>query len=320
MKLIIQIPCLNEEATLPSTISDLPREIPGISEIEVLVVDDGSTDGTVETARRLGVDHILSLGNNRGLGRAFSAGISHAIQLGADIVVNTDADNQYCGEDIARLVEPILANRADLVVGCRPISDHPEFGMVKKCLQKTGSWVLRILSKTTVRDAASGFRAFSREACQRLFVYSRFSYCMETLIQAGNSSLRVESTDIRVNSKTRESRLFRSIPEYIWKSGSTMVAMFVLYRPGRFFLTAASLFLGLALILGIRFIYLVFLTSHPESHRTYLPSLILLCLCGLIGTLLVFLGVLGELMKSQRRITEEVLFLARRQWNHTSGN
>ncbi|MCP3965720.1 MAG: glycosyltransferase family 2 protein [Lentisphaerae bacterium] len=212
MKLIIQIPCFNEENTLAETIADLPKNIPGIDKIEVMVVDDGCTDGTVSVAKSLGVDHIVRLGTNRGLATAFWRGIEHAMDHGADILVNTDADNQYCGADIAKLVQPVIEDEADMVVGCRPIAKHPEFKFLKKMLQLFGSWTLRKISKTNVRDAASGFRAFSREMCQRIFIHSRFSYCMETLIQAGNSGCRVASVDIRVNPKTRESRLFKNIP------------------------------------------------------------------------------------------------------------
>lgn len=312
MKLIIQIPCLNEEKTLPDTLRDLPRSIPGIDCIEVLVVDDGSTDRTTDVARECGAHHVLSLGTNRGLGRAFATGVEFALAQGADIVVNTDADNQYCGADIPKLVTPILEGRADFVVGCRPILDHPEFSPVKKLLQLAGSATLRALSKTSTRDAASGFRAFSREACQRLFVYSRFSYCMETLIQAGNSRLRVISVDIRVNPTTRASRLFKSIPEYIWKSGSTMLAMFVLYRPSRFFGIFSGICFAGALLLGIRFILLVFVFSGPESGRTYLPSLILLTILALTGVLLGALAVIAELIRAQRKLTEELLYLQRR--------
>lgn len=315
MKLIIQIPCLNEEQTLPETVRDLPRSIPGIDVIEFLVIDDGSTDRTVEVARECGVHHVLRLGTRRGLAQAFAFGIEKAVSLGADIVVNTDGDNQYVGADIAKLVEPILKKQADLVVGCRPIVDHPEFSPIKKLLQLMGSGTLRYLSKTSVRDAASGFRAFSRDTCLRLFIFSRFSYCMETLIQAGNSNLRVASVDIRVNRTTRPSRLFRSIPEYIRKSGMTMLTMFVLYRPGRFFGILASVAISAALLLGLRFLYLVYFTSHPEPHRTYLPSLILLAILALGGLFLLALAVLAELIKTQRKMAEELLYL-RRKANH----
>jgi glycosyltransferase involved in cell wall biosynthesis len=311
MKLIIQIPCLNEEKTLPDTIRDLPRTIPGIDVIEFLVVDDGSRDNTAAVAESLGVHHVLRLGSNRGLARAFSRGVAYALAQGADLVVNTDADNQYCGQDIPRLVAPILANQADLVVGSRPIDDHPEFSPFKKAMQKAGSWALRYVSQTTVRDAASGFRAFSREACQRLFVYSEFSYCMETLIQAGNTGLRVVSVDIRVNPSTRPSRLFRSIPQYISKSGMTIFTMFMLYRPGRFFATIGSALLLAAFGLGLRFLWLVYLDPTSEPGRTYLPSLILTAILGVMGTLVFILGILGELIKYQRRLQEEILYRLR---------
>jgi glycosyltransferase involved in cell wall biosynthesis len=312
MKLVIQIPCLNEASTLPQTLADLPRSIPGIDTIEILVVDDGSTDGTPEVAEAHGAHHVLKLGTNRGLGFAFSRGIEKAVSVGADIVVNTDGDNQYCGADIAKLVQPILEHRADFVVGCRPINDHPEFGWTKRLLQKLGSATLRSLSRTHVRDAASGFRAFSRETCKRLFVYSRFSYCMETLIQAGNSQIRVSSVDVGINRKTRDSRLFKSIPEYIWKSGTTMLAMFVLYRPGRFFgVLAGACFAG-ALAIGLRFLFNIYVLDHPDPHRTYLPSLVLLAILALTGVMLAALGVLAELIRAQRMLTEEMLFLRRR--------
>ena len=313
MKLVIQIPCFNEEQTLPQTIRDLPKSIPGIDVIEILVVDDGSTDRTVEVARSCGVRHILSLGTNRGLGRAFSKGLEKAVLLGADVVVNTDADNQYVGADVAKLVEPILQHHADMVVGCRPIISHPEFSPLKKTLQLLGSWTLRLLSKTSVRDAASGFRAFSREACLRLVIYSRFSYCMESLIQAGNSQLRVDSVDIRVNSTTRQSRLFKSTPEYLWKSGATMVTMFVHYRPSLFFGLLSAVNLAGAVFLGLRFLYLVYLTPGAAAHRTYIPSLILLAVLTIFGVGCVTLAIIAELQRVNRRLVEEALYQLRRQ-------
>ncbi|ETX01456.1 MAG: hypothetical protein ETSY1_07315 [Candidatus Entotheonella factor] len=312
MKLIIQIPCLNEEETLPKTIADLPKSIPGVDVVEFMVIDDGSTDRTVEVAKRLGVHHILRLGSNRGLATAFCRGMEYALAQGADLLVNTDGDNQYCGADIPKLIEPILMNEADLVIGCRPIVDHPEFGIVKKVLERLGSWTLRKISKTTVRDAPSGFRAFSRETCQRIFLHSRFSHCMETLIQAGRSGIRVASVDIRVNRKTRESRLFKSIPQYLKKSGATILWMFVLYRPLAFFSTLVCIPFSLAMILGFRFLYLVFWLTEPIPGRTYIPSLILLSVLALCSVILFALGILGEILRSQRRVSEEVLFMQRR--------
>lgn len=311
MKLIIQIPCLNEEDTLPETVADLPRKVPGFDTVEYLVIDDGSTDRTSEVARECGVHHILQLGSNRGLATAFRKGVDLALAKGADVVVNTDGDNQYCGADIPKLVEPVAKGEADIVVGSRPIVDHPEFGTAKKFLQLLGSRVLRMISKTTVRDAPSGFRAFSREACLRIFLHTKFSYCMETLIQAGNNGLRVASVDIRVNPKTRDSRLFSSIPQYVWKTGATMVSMFLLYRPSRLFFSLAGVAFGAALILGLRFLYLVYFCGSADPSRTYLPSIILLAICALAGLMMSAVGVLAELSRSQRRLTEETLYLQR---------
>jgi glycosyltransferase involved in cell wall biosynthesis len=255
---------------------------------------------------------VLRLGSNRGLATAFRMGVDYALAHGADIVVNTDGDNQYCGADISKLVQPILNGSADLVVGCRPIVDHPEFGLLKKALQLAGSWMLRIISKTTVRDAPSGFRAFSREACQRIFLYSKFSYCMETLIQAGNNGLRITSVDIRVNPKTRDSRLFSSIPQYLWKTGSTMISMFILYRPSRLFVSAAAASFAASLILGVRFIWHVYLDGNADPNRTHLPSVILLAIFALTGCLLVVVAILAELSRSQRKLTEETLYQTRK--------
>jgi len=307
VKLVIQIPCLNEEATLPLTIADLPRSIPGIESIEVQVIDDGSTDRTIDVARRLGVRHIVQLGAHRGLATAFSAGIRNALALGADIVVNTDGDNQYCGADIPRLVAPILEGQADVVVGSRPIVDHEEFRLAKKVLQLVGSWLLRLISRTNVRDAASGFRAFSRHACSRLFVHSRFSHCMETLIQAGNSGLRVESVDVRVNDRTRASRLFRSIPRYVALQAATMVAMALLYRPFAFFSSLAAPCFFAAALLGIRYVYLKFYVFPADPSRTFVPSLILVAVLAVLGTGLLLAALVSSLFVAQRRLIEAVL-------------
>lgn len=313
MKLIIQIPCYNEAKTLPGVIRDLPKSLPGIDVIEYLVIDDGSSDNTIAVANELKVHHVLQLGSNRGLAYAFSAGIRYALEQGADVVVNTDGDNQYVGEDIALLVQPIVESRADIVVGCRPIRDHKEFSPVKKLFQLMGSWILRKISKTDVRDAPSGFRAFSREACLRMFIYSKFSYTMENLIQAGNSNLRVHSVDIRVNAKTRESRLFRNIFEHIYKSGDTMIRMYIMYRPGRFFLWIGTVFNLAAAVLGMRFIYLLFITDHPDKGRTYIPSLILLAIMAFFGVISYMIGILGELLKFIRKQNEEILANQRRE-------
>ena len=310
MKLIIQIPCFNEEKTLSSTINDLPLEVEGFNEVELLVIDDGSTDKTFEKAKQLGVEHIIQLGSNRGLATAFRIGIEYALEQGADVIVNTDGDNQYCGKDIAKLTRPIIEKKADMVIGCRPIKNHPEFELIKKILQIFGSWVLRKISKTNIRDAASGFRAFSRETCQRLNIISQFSYTMESLIQAGNSGLRIKSVDIRVNKKTRESRLFKNIPEFIYKSGTTIFMMFLLYRPEKFFALFASFFLVPSFMLGIRFLYLISQNSDPS--RTYIPSLILLSILAWTGFLCIAIGLIGIKIKSLRKVQNEILYLIKK--------
>lgn len=311
MKLIIQIPCYNEEKTLPLTIADLPKTINGIDTIEYMVVDDGSSDNTVLVAHQLGVHHIVRLGTNQGLATVFKVGVEYALIHGADILVNTDADNQYCGSDIEKLVKPILAGTADMVVGNRPIVDHPEFSPIKKALQLLGSWTLRRISKTSVVDAASGFRAFSKDTCQKLFIHTRFSYCMETLIQAGTSGMRVSSVNIRVNPKTRDSRLFNNIRQYIVKSGTTMLSMFLLYRPALFFSSMATVFLFLALFLGVRYIYTIYVIQQPG--REMIQSLILLSILAFASFLSYALAIIGELLKANRKILEEVLYQQRRK-------
>jgi glycosyltransferase involved in cell wall biosynthesis len=311
MKLIVQVPCLNEAATIAQTIADIPRSVPGVDRVEVLVIDDGSTDSTADVARRAGADHVLRLGTNRGLARAFLRGLRFALEQGADVVVNTDADNQYCGADIPKLVQPVIDNRADMVIGSRPIQKHPEFSPVKKVLQLVGSWMLRRISGVSVPDAPSGFRAYSRDTCLRLNLYTSFSHCAETLIQAGQLGLRVVAVDIRVNPKTRDSRLFRSIPAYIYRQGSTIMAMFVLYRPGVFFFSLGSLFLSGALLIGLRFIYYTYVVRDLAHGRTHIPSLILLVVLSLLGTILWALAVIGELIRFNRYMSEENLFLKR---------
>lgn len=313
MKLIIQIPCYNEEKTLKQTIQDLPRKISGVDVIEIMVIDDGSTDKTIEVAENMGVHHIVKQPYNKGLARTFMNGITHALKYDADIVVNTDGDNQYCGQDIGKLVRPILEKKADIVVGCRPISDHPEFNIIKKGLQLCGSWVLRKISKTTVRDAASGFRAFSKETCLKIYIHSDFSYCMETLIQAGNSGLTVTSVDIRVNRKTRESRLFSNIFEYIQKSGMTILSMFLIYRPGMFFFSGGILSFFFSFLIGLRFLILTYVLPVTDPARTYIPSLVLLSIFASLGMVLFILGIFGELSKSQRKLMEEIIVNQRKE-------
>ncbi len=302
-KLVIQVPCFNEEATLPATLADLPREVPGFDRVEWLVVDDGSTDRTVEVARAHGVDHVVSFPHNRGLAAAFLAGLDAALRAGADVVVNTDADNQYDGSCIPDLVAPVVAGEADMVVGERPIESVDEFSPLKKRLQRVGSGVVRAFSGTDVRDAASGFRAFNRETAMRLQVFGKYSYTMETIVQAGWQGMRVVGVPIRVNPATRESRLVKSIPQYVWRSGSTIVRSFALYKPFRFFvLLSVPPFLA-GVVLVVRW---VVLTSFTDDPATRVPSLVAAAVLVLLAILLCVVGMLADLLAANRRLISEV--------------
>src|SRR3712207_2690557 len=256
MKLIIQIPCLNEEATLPATLRDLPREAPGFDEVEWLIIDDGSTDRTVEVAREHGVDHIVRLTNNKGLASGFQAGLDASLKLGADVIVNTDADNQYDGRDIPKLTEPILRGDADMVVGDRQVMTIEEFSPLKKGLQRLGSWVVRQASSTSVPDTTSGFRAYNREAAMAMQVVSRFTYTLETIIQAGKLLVAVDHVPIRTNEKTLESRLFPSMWAYVRRNAVSIFRIYSMYEPLRVFMVAALALLIPALIVWGRFAYL----------------------------------------------------------------
>src|SRR6476660_10149269 len=254
MKLIIQIPCLNEEQTLPATLADLPREVPGFDVIEWLVIDDGSTDRTVEVARENGVDHIVRLTTNKGLANGFQAGLDAALKLGADVIVNTDADNQYYGPDILKLVEPIIAGTADMVVGDRQVMTIEHFSPLKKSLQRLGSWVVRQASETTVPDTTSGFRAYNREAALQLQVVSKFTYTLETIIQAGKMTVAIDHVPIRTNPQTRESRLFPSMWAYVRRNGVSIFRIYSMYEPLKVFLTAAAVVGFLAIVVWGRFL------------------------------------------------------------------
>lgn len=304
MKLIIQIPCFNEEKTLPATIADLPRNIEGIDIIEIQVVDDGSTDATFQIAESLKVDHLVSFRSNRGLAEAFKVGVDNALIHGADILVNTDGDNQYCGEDIVKLVKPIVDGKADIVIGCRPIDTHPEFSFFKKIMQKIGSCVLRKISNTTVQDAASGFRAYSLNALLRMNIYSEFSYCMETLIQAGHNNLKIVSVDIKVNPKTRHSRLFKNISEYIWKQGKTMATIFLLYRANWIFNFIAISVLLLSFFFVARYMILISFLNAPAA--SFWPSIILGGALFIVAVLVFFVGILASLISSVRKLCEDI--------------
>ncbi|HEX2877935.1 MAG TPA: glycosyltransferase family 2 protein [Polyangiaceae bacterium] len=310
MKLIIQIPCFNERDQLPRAFADLPRHIDGVDEIEVLIIDDGSSDGTQDVARDLGVHHILRLPQNRGLAVAYTRGLDACARLGADLVVNTDADSQYRGDDIARLVQPILSKSADIVVGDRQTDTIDEFSPLKKVLQRWGSSVVRTASGTTVQDSTSGFRALNRRALNTLFVHNRFTYTLETLIQAGHLGLALADIKITTNPKTRPSRLFKSIPSYLARNGLVILRAYAMYSPVRTFGSVAlSLFLVGAVLVG-RFLY--FFLADP-SYSGHLQSL----LVGVASVILAFVvglfAVQSELIAANRRLLEELLVRARRQ-------
>lgn len=308
-KLVIQIPCLNEEATLPATLADLPRRVAGVDVIEWLVIDDGSRDRTVQVAHAHGVHRVVRLPARQGLARAFARGLEEALDMGADAIVNTDADNQYSGADIGRLVAPILAGRADIVVGAREIDSIAHFSPLKKALQKIGSWAVRHLSSTAIPDATSGFRAYSREAALRLTVVSSFTYTLETLIQAAQKHLVITHVPIRTNAKTRESRLFRSTFGYVKRSMGTMAHIYLLYRPLRIFLGLSGAFLAMSVVLFARWFYLYFTTPGQTGH---VQSLVVAGAAGLMGFLLAILGILSDLTAMNRRLVEEVLLNTRR--------
>lgn len=302
MKLIIQIPCLNEAATLPIALADLPKQIPGIDVIETLIIDDGSRDETVAVARAHGVDHVVGFRSNQGLARAFMLGIQSCLERGADIIVNTDADNQYNGADIAQLVRPILDDQADLVIGARPIANIRHFSPVKKLLQRLGSWVVRRVSNTDVADAPSGFRAMSREVGLVLNVFSDYTYTLETIIQAGQKNLRVASVPIRVNGELRPSRLVRSISSYVRRSVLTMLRIFIVYRPLRFFLTMSVLPLFGGVAIGVRFLVYYF----QDNGAGHVQSLILAAVLLLVAFQTMLLAILADLQSVNRRLLEDL--------------
>src|ERR671923_243912 len=308
MKLIIQIPCLNEEQTLPVTLADLPRKVEGFDTVEWLIVDDGSTDRTVEVAREHGVDHIVRLTNNKGLANGFQAGLDACLKLGADVIVNTDADNQYHGPDIPKLVAPILAGDADMVVGDREVMNIDHFSPAKKSLQRLGSWVVRQASQTSVPDTTSGFRAYNREAALALQVVSKFTYTLETIIQAGKMTVAVDHVPIRTNAKTRESRLFPSMWTYIRRNGISIFRIYAMYEPLRVFLTGAVL-LGLAsLAVWARFLYF-FIQGDGAGH---VQSLILGAVLFNAAMVLAAMGVLGDLLSGQRITLQRIFERIRR--------
>jgi glycosyltransferase involved in cell wall biosynthesis len=309
MKLIIQIPCLNEEATLPETIAALPRQIEGIDQVELLVIDDGSTDRTVEVARECGVEHIVRLTNNRGLAAAFQAGLDACLKLGADVIVNTDADNQYSGADVPKLVAPILAGEADMVVGDRRVATIEHFSGAKKALQRVGSWVVRRLSDTAIADTTSGFRAYNREAALSLVVTDNFTYTLESLIQAGKMLVAVEGVEIATNPQTRESRLFDSTGAYVRRNSLSILRIYARYEPLRVF-ASASLVVGV-LALGAWMPFLIDWIFNGDSSG-HIQSLILGAVLFIAALQLLALGVIGDLLAGQRVMTQRVFERVRR--------
>ncbi|WP_013324213.1 glycosyltransferase family 2 protein [Gloeothece verrucosa] len=305
-KLIIQIPCYNEEGTLGLTLSKLPRQIPGVDKVEWLIINDGSIDQTVEVAKASGVDHIVNFEHNQGLAKAFMAGIEACLKAGADIIVNTDADNQYNAADIPKLVQPILDGEAEIVVGARPIQDIEHFSPVKKLLQNLGSLVVRLASNTNIPDAPSGFRAISRNAALRLNVFSEYTYTLETIIQAGQKGIIITSVPIRTNRYLRPSRLVKSIPAYVQRSIFTIIRIFITYKPLRFFSIVGSVPFTVGFLLCLRWLilFLGILGHTPEKPRV--PSLILAAILIIIGFQLWMFGLIADLMAVNRQLLEDI--------------
>lgn len=308
MKLIIQIPCLNEAETLEIALNDLPRQIEGVDEIEYLIINDGSRDNTVEVARKWGVHHIVSFPQNKGLARGFMAGLDAALRQGADIIVNTDADNQYRGEDIAKLIRPILDGEAEVVIGERPIDETEHFSPLKKKLQHLGSFVVRKASRTDIPDAPSGFRAFSRDAAMHMNVINEYTYTLETIVQAGRNRMAITSVPIRTNPELRASRLFKSMASYVKRSMLTILRAFMMYRPMFFFTIVGAVPFLIGLAIGIRFLCFYF-TVGGSGH---VQSLILACTLMIMGFMTFIIGLQADVIAANRKILEDVQYHLRR--------
>ncbi len=308
MKLIIQIPCLNEAETLEVALNDLPKHIDGIDEIEYLIINDGSTDNTVEVAKNWGVQYVVNFKQNKGLARGFMAGLDACLRNGADIIVNTDADNQYCGADIEKLVRPILDGKADIVIGERPIDDTAHFSPLKKKLQHIGSWTVRVASKSDIPDAPSGFRAYSKEAALRLNVVNQYTYTLETIVQAGHEKFAMTSVPIRTNDELRPSRLFSSMFGYIKKSVVTIARSFMMYKPLRFFGLIGTILFLIGLILGIRYLVFIF-AGIPGGH---VQSLILASTLMMMGFMTGVIGLQADIIAANRKIMEDIQYHVRK--------
>ncbi|MEI6634818.1 MAG: glycosyltransferase family 2 protein [Chlamydiota bacterium] len=308
MKLIVQIPCYNEEPYLAATLRDIPRAIPGVDEIEILVIDDGSTDRTAEVAREAGVRHCVRFRNRKGLAQAFMAGLDASLRAGADLIVNTDADNQYCGADIPALIKPILDGDADMVVGDRRIDEAPQFSPLKKFLQRWGSWAVRRISGTDIPDCTSGFRAYNREAALRINIVSQFTYTLESIIQGGKKNLAIAHVPVRTNTETRESRLFSSMGEYVKRSLSTMVRIYTMYEAFKVFTFIGTSLLALGALLALRFIFF-YVTVSGQGH---LQSLIFAAIFTITGFQVLLIGLVADIISSNRRLLEDALYRIRR--------
>ncbi len=311
MKLIIQIPCYNEEENLPVTLRELPREIKGIDKIEWLVINDGSTDGTAEVARQNNADHIVSFSHNKGLAKAFMIGLLESLKQGADIIVNLDADNQYFAGDIPKLIQPILNGEAEIVVGERPITKTDHFSVTKKLLQKIGSSVVRLFSSTDIKDAPSGFRAISKDAASQINVFSNYTYTLEMIIEAGQKGIPIKSVPIRTNRPLRKSRLISSVPKYLYYSAITILRSFITYKPLKFFSILGSIFLISGLLIGIRWLYLFL--GGPQASS--IPSLILTAILLILGFLLIIFGFIADLMSVNRKLLEDLQLTVRKSSN-----
>ena len=305
MKLIIQIPCYNEEESLPVALSDLPKKIEGIESIEYLIINDGSSDNTVKVAKENGVHHVVSFKNNKGLAKGFAAGIDACLRLEADIIVNTDADNQYSGKDIEKLVIPILQGQADIVIGERPIMETAHFSPLKKKLQKLGSFVVRMASGTDIPDAPSGFRAYSREAAMKMNVVSEYTYTLETIIQAGMNKIAITSVPIRTNPELRKSRLFKSMFSYIKRSATTIIRSFIMYKPLKFFSLIGLLIFSMGFAVGVRFLGLYFFYGDGSGN---IQSLILASMLMLIGFQTIITGLQADIIAANRKLLEDIQF------------
>ncbi len=304
IKLIIQIPCLNEERTLPITLKNIPRNIEGVSEVEVLIVDDGSTDDTKTVASRFGVDHIVSVPVTRGLAHAFKVGLDSCLENDADIIVNFDADNQYKGEDIPRLIKPILDGHADIVIGNRRISNIKSFSLFKKILQYFGSWLVRGVSGTNISDVTTGFRAYSRKAALKINVLSDYTYTLETIIQAGHEAFSIVNIEVDTNNPLRKSRLFKSIYEYLLKSVITILRIYSMFNPLRVFFSIGLFTFSFGVLIGIRYLYFYF-SGNGSGH---IQSVILAAVLLIFGFQIVLIGLLADLIASNRKLIEDILF------------